>query len=89
MDECTIAEIGVGADIAAGSQAVMGNWALFVIAHTMIITTIHFVLSSFVLMFMIEFIFTSIILITAIRITSPIRLNIMVITEFIFPVLFG
>lgn len=30
VDEWTKAEIGVGADIAIGSQAENGNWALFV-----------------------------------------------------------
>lgn len=30
VEECTIAEIGVGADIAAGSQEDTGNWALLV-----------------------------------------------------------
>lgn len=29
MEECTKAEIGVGAAIAAGNQAEKGNWALF------------------------------------------------------------
>lgn len=29
MEECTRAEIGVGAAIAAGSHAEKGNWALF------------------------------------------------------------
>lgn len=32
VEECTNAETGVGAAIAAGSQAEKGNWALFVIA---------------------------------------------------------
>lgn len=32
MDECTRAEIGVGAAIAAGNHAESGNWALFDIA---------------------------------------------------------
>jgi hypothetical protein len=32
VDEWTSAEIGVGAAIAAGSQAEKGNWALFEIA---------------------------------------------------------
>lgn len=30
VDECTRAEIGVGAAIAAGNHAEKGNWALFV-----------------------------------------------------------
>ena len=33
VEECTIAEIGVGADIAAGSQDESGNWALLVKAQ--------------------------------------------------------
>lgn len=32
MEEWTRAEIGVGAAIAAGSHALKGNWALFVMA---------------------------------------------------------
>jgi hypothetical protein len=31
VEECTKDETGVGADIAAGNQAIKGNWALLVI----------------------------------------------------------
>lgn len=41
VDECTNAETGVGAAIAAGSQAENGIWALFVIAATMIVSQIR------------------------------------------------
>lgn len=34
VEECTMAEIGVGADMAAGSQADRGNWALLAMTHT-------------------------------------------------------
>jgi len=34
VEECTKADTGVGAAIAAGSQALKGTWALFVIAAT-------------------------------------------------------
>lgn len=89
VEEWTMAEMGVGADIAAGNQAVIGNWALFVMAQIIIIVTTHFVFSSFLLMFIIVFIFISINLMVIIMITSPIRLNIIVIKEFIFLVLLG
>jgi len=35
VEEWTSAETGVGAAIAAGSQLIKGNWALFVIAAKM------------------------------------------------------
>lgn len=38
VEECTIAEIGVGADMAAGSQQERGNWALFLKLHKIKIT---------------------------------------------------
>jgi len=37
VEECTRAETGVGAAIAAGSQLEKGSWALFVIAASMIV----------------------------------------------------
>lgn len=43
MEECTREETGVGAAIAAGSQAEKGTWALFVLAAntTIIINTLE------------------------------------------------
>lgn len=41
VEECTRADTGVGAAIAAGSQLINGNWALFVIAATISIEAIR------------------------------------------------
>lgn len=42
VDECTRADTGVGAAIAAGSQEENGIWALFVIAANKIISPTNF-----------------------------------------------
>lgn len=73
VDECTKAEIGVGAAIAAGSQAEKGNCALFddaAISSKIIVINWY---SSFMLKFQFEFIIK--ILIESKIIISPIRLD--------------
>jgi hypothetical protein len=47
VDEWTIAEIGVGADIAAGSQDEKGNWALLVRRHKKKRNTTQEIFTSF------------------------------------------
>lgn len=73
VDEWTRAEIGVGADIAAGSQAEKGNWALFDIAAIIIIISTKFIKFSFILKF--QFIIINIVAILIRIIISPIRFD--------------
>ena len=45
VEECTSADTGVGAAIAAGSHLEKGTWALFVIAARVMVNTIRGVIS--------------------------------------------
>lgn len=48
VDECTSADTGVGAAMAAGSQLEYGTWALFVIAASMIPSHLYVTILSFI-----------------------------------------
>lgn len=89
VDECTIAEMGVGADIAAGSQDDIGIWALLVRLHIKINVIIRFLdpLSSW--LFSWALILIKLILKVTINILSPTRLKNIVISEFFILVLLG
>lgn len=78
VDECTRAEIGVGAAIAIGNQAENGNWALF--EHAAVISKINVNKENSLFIFKFQFNDIIIILIDNKIIISPIRFlnNVMV-----------
>ena len=82
VEECTMAEIGVGALMAAGNQVDRGNWALLVI-----LDIIKIIMDSFSIaleiMNSVEFKLVAVIIIPTMIRMSPVRLKNIVINEFI------
>ena len=79
VDECTSADTGVGAAIAAGSQLEYGNWALLVVAAIIIPRHIMDVNKSDLALFIgVKFILFSLITIAISKKVSPRRFVIII-----------
>lgn len=71
VDECTRDDTGVGAAMAAGSQAEKGDWALFVIAEA----TIRMLVILHIFVFVDHNLSFHMVAIAIISVTSPTRLE--------------